>query len=38
VKIGGKDYDCIAVDCMRLEKPTIHIGEVIGLVVQGARR
>ena len=32
VKIGGKAYDCIAVECAQLDKPTIHVGEVIGLV------
>ena len=37
VKIGGKRYDCIAVECTQLAKPTIHVGEVIGLVVQSAR-
>jgi hypothetical protein len=36
VKIGGKAYDCIAVECAQLDKPTIHVGEVIGLVVQPA--
>jgi hypothetical protein len=35
VTIGGMTYDCIAVECTRLEKPTIHVGEVIGLVVIG---
>ena len=33
VRIGGKHHDCIAVECTRLAKPTIHVGEVIGLVV-----
>lgn len=36
VKIGGKAYDCVAVECAQLDKPTIHVGEVIGLVVQPA--
>lgn len=36
VRVGGKDYDCIAVECAHIEKPTIHAGEVIGLVVQEA--
>jgi hypothetical protein len=34
VKIGGKAYDCIAVECTRLDKPTMHVGEVIGLAVR----
>jgi hypothetical protein len=34
VSIGGKRYDCIAVECTRLDKSTIHVGEVIGLVVR----
>jgi DNA-directed RNA polymerase subunit RPC12/RpoP len=33
VSIGGKRYDCMAVECTHLAKPTIHAGEVIGLVV-----
>ena len=37
VRIGGKRYDCIAVECTRPAKPTIHVGEVIGLVSCGAR-
>ena len=36
VKIGGKVYNCIAVECIKLARPTIHVGEVIGLVVQSA--
>jgi hypothetical protein len=38
VTIGGMAYVCIGVECTRLEKPTIHTGEVIGLVVQDARQ
>jgi hypothetical protein len=34
VSIGGKRYDCIAVECTRLDKSTIHVGEVIGVVVR----
>jgi hypothetical protein len=37
ISIGGKRYDCIAVECTQLAKPTIHVGEVIGLVVQQAQ-
>jgi hypothetical protein len=36
VKIGGKAYDCIAVECAQLDKPTTYVNEVIGLVVQPA--
>jgi hypothetical protein len=38
VTIWGRAYDCIAVECTKLEKQTIHVGEVIGLVLQEARR
>jgi hypothetical protein len=38
VKIGGDAYDCIAVECTQIPKPTIHAGEPIGLVVQEVRR
>jgi hypothetical protein len=34
VTIGGHAYDCIAVECTRLDNPTIHVGEVIGLAVR----
>jgi hypothetical protein len=38
VKIGDNTYDCIGVECTRLDEPTIHTGEVIGLVVHEMRR
>jgi hypothetical protein len=35
-EFGGKRYDCIVADCTQLDEPTIHVGEVIGLVMQSA--
>jgi hypothetical protein len=36
VKVGGKLYECIAVERTLNTRPTIHAGKTIGLLLKGA--